>query len=48
MTDAGFLADAKKSNLNIDPVPGDELEKIVANLFRLEPALALKLNDILR
>ena len=48
LKDSDFLADAKKSNLNIDPVSGEELETIVANLFRLEPALASRLNEILR
>jgi hypothetical protein len=48
LKDSDFLADAKKSNLNIDPVSGEELEKIIANLLRLEPALASKLNEVLR
>jgi tripartite-type tricarboxylate transporter receptor subunit TctC len=48
LKDSDFLVDAKKSNLNIDPVSGEELEKIIENLFRLEPALASRLNEVLR
>jgi hypothetical protein len=48
LKDSEFLSDAKKSNLNMDPVAGDEFEKIISNLFRLEPAFGSKLNEILR
>jgi tripartite-type tricarboxylate transporter receptor subunit TctC len=48
LKDSDFLSDAKKSNLNVDPVSGAELEKIVSNMFRLEPALLSKLNEILK
>jgi tripartite-type tricarboxylate transporter receptor subunit TctC len=48
LKDPDFLSDARKSNLNIDPVSGAELEKIVSNMFRLEPALLSRLNEILK
>jgi tripartite-type tricarboxylate transporter receptor subunit TctC len=48
LRDRDFLADAHKSNLNIDAVAGDELEKVIANLFHLEPALTSKLSELLR
>ena len=32
-----FVADAKKSRLNVDPIPADEIEKDIAGLFKLDP-----------
>jgi len=48
LKDSDFLADAKRSHLNIDVVSGDELEKIVSGLFRLDSAVASKLSEGLR
>ena len=45
--DAEFLADAKKSNLSVDPVPVDEIERDISALFKLDPGLVAKLRDIL-
>ncbi len=47
MKDAEFLADAKKANLDIEPIGGPEMAKIVAGIFKLNPALAAKLKSIL-
>lgn len=47
LKDSEFLADAKKSMLAIDPIPGEEVEKIIAGLFKLEPSLVSKLKTIL-
>ena len=46
LTDPEFLAEAKKANLKMDPVSGQELEKIMTELFRLEPSLVSKLKTI--
>lgn len=48
LTDPEFLAEAKKTKLDIDPVPGDDLEKTVAGLFKLDPALLARLREILK
>ncbi len=48
LKDAEFLDDAKKSNLVIDAVSGSEIEKIVLDLFKLEPAVTGKLKEILK
>ena len=45
--DPEFLADAKKSNLSVDPVPVDEVERDIGALFKLDPAMITKLKDIL-
>ncbi len=47
LKDAEFVADAKKARLNIDPIPPEEIEKDIAGLFKLDPALITKLKDVL-
>jgi tripartite-type tricarboxylate transporter receptor subunit TctC len=47
LKDPEFLADAKKANLGVNPVSGEEVEAIIAGLFKLDPALIAKLKDIL-
>ena len=47
MKDADFLAEAKKSNLDIDPTSGEEAGKAIDSLFHLEPALVAKMKTIL-
>ena len=47
MKDSEFLADAKKANLEIEPITGQEMERLVAGIFKLDPALAAKLKSIL-
>ena len=37
-----------KSKLDVDPLSGEDLEKIVAGLFKLEPALVAKMAEILK
>jgi tripartite-type tricarboxylate transporter receptor subunit TctC len=47
LADPEFLADAKKSRLNVEPIPASEIEKDIAGLFKLEPAIVAKLKDVL-
>jgi tripartite-type tricarboxylate transporter receptor subunit TctC len=47
MNDTEFRADAEKSNLDLSPLSGEELEKTVHNLLRLSPALLAKLKQII-
>jgi hypothetical protein len=37
----------KQANLGIDPLDAAEIEKVVANMAKLDPGLAAKLRDIL-
>ena len=48
LTDPEFVADAKKSKLDIDPISGEEVEGIVAGLFKLDPAILARLKEVLR
>jgi hypothetical protein len=47
LKDPELLADAKQARLDIEPVSGEELEKMVAGLFKLEPTIVTKLKEIL-
>jgi hypothetical protein len=47
LKDPEFLADAKKSKLNVDPVPADVIEKDISALFKLDLSTVGKLKDIL-
>jgi tripartite-type tricarboxylate transporter receptor subunit TctC len=47
LKDPEFVADAKKSRLNIDPIPADAIEKDISGLFKLDPGLVSKLKDVL-
>lgn len=47
LKDSEFLAEAKKARLTIDPVSGEELEKIMTGLVRLEASLVNRLKTIL-
>jgi len=47
LTDPAFIAEAKKANLDINPLSGAEVKKIVDELFKLPPATRSKLAAIL-
>jgi tripartite-type tricarboxylate transporter receptor subunit TctC len=48
MRDPEFLAEAKKSRLDINPISGEEVGKTVARFFKLDSALATRLREILK
>jgi tripartite-type tricarboxylate transporter receptor subunit TctC len=48
MNDKEFLADAEKAQLEITPVPGDQLEQLVRDLFATPPEIAKKASAMLR
>ena len=47
LTDPEFVAEAKKANLDINPLSGEEVKKTVDELFKLSPAVVSKLANIL-
>jgi hypothetical protein len=47
MKDPEFLADAKESKLDVDPVSGEEVQRTIARLFKLRPSLVARLREIL-
>jgi hypothetical protein len=48
LKDPDFIADAKKARLEIDPTPGEELERIVGDLFGLDTNLLTRLKEVLK
>lgn len=48
LKDPDFIADAKKSRLDTDPLTGEEVEKIVHQLFKMDPALVNQLKEIFK
>lgn len=48
MKDPEFLSEAKKANIDIDPVTAEELEGIIGGLFKLDAARVSKLREILK
>ena len=47
MKDPAFLATAAKANMDLNPVSGDELQRIVAELFATPPSAVQRLKEIL-
>jgi len=47
MKDKAFLVEADKAKLTVDPVSAEELEKMVTELFTLDPALVGRLKEAL-
>lgn len=48
MKDPEFVADAKKSRIDLEPIGGEEVQKMVAGMFNLSPGLVAKLRDALK
>ena len=47
LKDEQFLAEAQKQNLLLDPVSGEEAEKIIATMYAASPELVKKVKDAL-
>jgi tripartite-type tricarboxylate transporter receptor subunit TctC len=47
LKDEAFIAEARKQNLPLDPVSGEEAEKIVAAIYSAPPELAKKVKDVI-
>lgn len=47
MQDPTLVAEADKAGLGINPLPGTEVEKIVASLFKLQPSQVSRLKEVL-
>lgn len=47
LKDPEFLADAQKAKLDVEPISGEELEKKISRMSKLNPSLVAKLKDIL-
>jgi len=47
MKDPEFLAEMKKSKLEINPLTGGEMDTIVKKLFQMDPKRVAKIRDVL-
>jgi tripartite-type tricarboxylate transporter receptor subunit TctC len=47
MKDAGLKAEAEKAKLEIDPLPGDQVAKLVADMFKVDPSAIATAKKIL-
>ena len=48
MKDPEFIADAQKAKLDLDPIDGEDIQKQVRELFKLDAPLVAKLREILK
>ena len=48
MKDPEFLADTNKAKLDIEPLDGEEIERQVKAVFKLEPGLVKQLKEVLK
>ena len=48
LKDSAFLAEAQKIKLDIDPMSGEELERTIHGLFKLDPVFIARLKEILK
>ena len=46
--DPEFLTDTNKAKLDIEPLDGEETEKQIKALFKLEPGLVKQLKEVLK
>jgi hypothetical protein len=47
LKDAQFLAEAEKAKLEIDPIDGPGIEKMVNGLYEIEPAVVNRVKQLL-
>ena len=48
LSDPGFVNDARQAQLDIDPISGEDVTRLVGELFRMPPAVLAKLKELLR
>jgi tripartite-type tricarboxylate transporter receptor subunit TctC len=48
MKDPEFLAEAEKAKLEITPISGEEVQKIVVQAYKVDPAIAKKTEELLK
>ena len=47
LTDPEFVTEAKRGNLDINPLSGEEVKQLVDGLFKLDPVMLSKLKTTL-
>ena len=48
MRDPALLAEATKARLDLEPLPGEDLQKVIADTFAVEPAVLARAQELSR
>jgi hypothetical protein len=48
MKDPAFIADAKKSKLDVEPVSGDNLEKLIKKIYATPKPMIAKIGELIK
>src|SRR5262245_28274430 len=48
LADPAFVADARQAQPDIDPISGEEVTRLIGELFKMSPAVLAKLKELLR
>jgi tripartite-type tricarboxylate transporter receptor subunit TctC len=48
MKDPEFLAEAEKAQLEVNAIPGEEVQKVVVEAYKVDPAIAKKTEELLK
>jgi len=48
LADPEFVADARQAQLDIDPISGEEVTRLIGELFKMSPTVLAKLKELLR
>ena len=48
LQDPEFLADAQKSGLEINPVSGEDVQSLIADIYKIRPETALQAGKLLQ
>jgi hypothetical protein len=48
LSDPEFVNDARQAQLDIDPISGEDVTRLIGELFRMPPSVLTKLKELLR
>ncbi len=48
LSDPEFVNDARQAQLDLDPISGEDVTRLIGELFRMPPAILVKLKELLR
>jgi len=48
LSDPEFVNDARQAQLDVDPITGEDVSRLIGELFRMPPAILVRLKELLR
>jgi len=48
LSDPEFVNDARQAQLDVDPITGEDVSHLIGELFRMPPAILVRLKELLR